>query len=94
MIKNLLNLFILCLFALPSVAQNTVGLLSYNPAKAYDGYNIVYPHNQPNVYLLNNCGEIPKKTIPISCFTYITLFFQVIDSCLRGMMNYEWISEY
>lgn len=39
-------------------AQNTVGLLSYNPSKTYDGYNLIYPHNQPNVYLLNNCGEI------------------------------------
>lgn len=39
-------------------AQNTVGLLSYQPAKAFDGYNLLYPHNQPNVYLLNNCGEI------------------------------------
>jgi len=39
-------------------AQNTVGLISYNQDKAYDGYNLLYPHNQPNVYLLNNCGEI------------------------------------
>ncbi len=39
-------------------AQNTVGLLSYNPMKTFDGYNLIYPHNQPNVYLLNNCGEI------------------------------------
>jgi hypothetical protein len=39
-------------------AQNTVGLLSYRPSEAYDGYNLIYPHNQPNVYLLDNCGEI------------------------------------
>lgn len=39
-------------------AQNTVGLLSYNPSKAFEGYNLIFPHNQPNVYLLNNCGEI------------------------------------
>ncbi|MCB0638717.1 MAG: hypothetical protein KDC54_18935, partial [Lewinella sp.] len=38
--------------------QHTVGLLSYNPMKAFDGYNLLYPHNQPNVYLLDNCGEI------------------------------------
>lgn len=37
---------------------HTVGLLSYNPSKAYDGYNLIYPHNQPNVYLLDNCGEV------------------------------------
>ena len=41
-----------------STAQNTVGLLSYDPVRAYEGYNLIFPHNQPNVYLLNNCGEI------------------------------------
>ena len=40
------------------VAQNTVGLITYNPELAQDGYNIHFPHNQPHVYLLNNCGEI------------------------------------
>lgn len=48
----------LFLFSINSIAQNTVGLLSYKPAEVYDGYNLIYPHNQPNVYLLNNCGEI------------------------------------
>lgn len=38
--------------------QNTVGLLSYNQSKSFDGYNLIYPHNQPNVYLVDNCGEI------------------------------------
>lgn len=40
------------------LGQNTVGLLSYNPSEAFDGYNIFYPHNQPNVFLLDMCGEI------------------------------------
>lgn len=39
-------------------AQNTVGLISYKAAQVSDGYNLIYPHNQPNVYLINNCGEI------------------------------------
>jgi len=39
-------------------SQNTVGLLSYNFTQTYQGYTLIYPHNQPNVYLLNNCGEI------------------------------------
>lgn len=39
-------------------AQNTVGLLSYDFSQQYNGFNLIYPHNQPNVYLLNNCGEI------------------------------------
>lgn len=50
----------LCIFLFPSyaTAQNTVGLLSYNNAKSLDGYTMIYPHRQSNVYLLNNCGEI------------------------------------
>ena len=55
--KFLRYLFLL-LLTTPLVAQNTVGLLSYQPAKTYDGYNLLYPHNQPNVYLLDNCGEV------------------------------------
>ncbi len=39
-------------------AQNTVGLLSYQPSKTFDGYNLLYPHNQSTVFLLDNCGEI------------------------------------
>jgi len=45
-------------FANGLIAQHTVGLLSYNPSKSYDGLNLIYPHNQSTVYLLNNCGEI------------------------------------
>ena len=56
-IKSFLAL--LCISMLANIhAQNTVGLISYNQNKAYDGYNLIYQHNQPNVYLLNNCGEI------------------------------------
>ena len=52
-------LFLFYIFTIGNLAaQNTVGLLSYNVTKAFDGYNLIYPHNQPNVYLLNNCGEI------------------------------------
>ncbi|MFK7808001.1 MAG: aryl-sulfate sulfotransferase [Saprospiraceae bacterium] len=38
--------------------QNTVGLLSYDITQSYQGYTMIYPHNQPNVYLIDNCGEI------------------------------------
>jgi len=55
--------FITSIFALLFIfniahTQNTVGLLSYDPMNSYDGYNLIFPHNQPNVYLLDNCGEI------------------------------------
>jgi len=57
MIKYLLSISILlCAFFVS--AQNTVGLLSYEPNQAFDGYNLMFPHNQPHVFLLDNCGEI------------------------------------
>ena len=39
-------------------AQNTLGLLSYVPDKTYEGYNLIFPHSQSTVYLLNNCGQL------------------------------------
>ncbi len=44
-----------------ALAQRTVGLLSHNPERAFEGYNLIYPHNQPTVYLLNNCGEVVHR---------------------------------
>lgn len=51
-------LFLFIFLCVKGISQNTLGLISYQKDFAYDGYNLVYPHNQPNVYLLNNCGEI------------------------------------
>ena len=46
------------IFSFLASAQNTVGLLSYNINQTYQGYTMIYPHNQPSTFLLNNCGEI------------------------------------
>ena len=51
-------LFLLAFGCQLSAQAPTVGLLYYKPSQSCDGYNLIYPHNQPNVYLLNNCGEI------------------------------------
>lgn len=60
--KNIPFFFLICfLNGACLFAQNTVGLLSYNPSQSYDGYNLMFPHNQPNVYLLDNCGEIAHQ---------------------------------
>jgi len=56
--KHILFSFAMVLTISAGFAQNTVGLLSYDPMKSFDGYNLIYPHRQPNVYLINNCGEI------------------------------------
>jgi len=59
MIKKLICSIILTLhLSIFLLAQNTVGLISYDANQSFDGYNLIYPHNQPNVYLLDNCGEI------------------------------------
>lgn len=60
--KKVLQLFCLLMLLGSKVgdlsAQNTVGLLSLKPGATYPGYNLIYPHNQPNAYLLDECGEI------------------------------------
>lgn len=38
--------------------DNTVGLISLKGWLVDDGYTLIYPHNQSNVYLINNCGEM------------------------------------
>jgi hypothetical protein len=56
--RNLL-LFLLTFYHLTVFCQqHTVGLITYDPALSFEGYNLHYPHNQGNAYLLNNCGEI------------------------------------
>ncbi len=56
--KNYLSLISFVFVSTIVLCQNTVGLLSYSPGQSYDGFNLFYPSNQPNTYLLDNCGEI------------------------------------
>jgi len=56
--KRLHYLFFLLFVSQFAFAQLTVGTLSFDVSKSYDGYNLLFPHNQPNVYLLDNCGRI------------------------------------
>ena len=53
---TILTVLSVCQFA--QSQDITVGLLDYNANKAFDGYNLHFPHNQGNAYLLDNCGEI------------------------------------
>ena len=55
---RLIHTILILLFAGLAMSQNTVGLLSYDPMNSYDGYNLIYPHNQPSVYLIDNCGQV------------------------------------
>jgi len=58
--KGTLLLGLICLLGMLdlSAQENTVGLLSYDEDRAFDGYNLIYPHRQSTVFLLNNCGEL------------------------------------
>jgi len=58
-LKIYFSLAILLVFQVVN-AQN-LGLLSYKKDKISEGYIMIYPHNQPAVYLLNNCGNIVHK---------------------------------
>ena len=59
--------YLISLFFFVSVfcgfSQNTVGLLDFDKEQAIDGFNIIYPNNQSNVYLLDNCGQIVNTWI-------------------------------
>ena len=43
---------------IPLCSQNTVGTISYNEEESFEGYNLIYPHNQSTVFLINSCGEV------------------------------------
>jgi len=54
-----LFLFICFLFLYQSgFSQNTVGLIKIDNERLHPGYNLIFPHSQSNVYLLDNCGEV------------------------------------
>ncbi len=59
--QKLLLSLLLSLVVGQVISQNTVGLLSYDPEQTSEGYNLVFPHNQPDVFLLDNCGEIVHR---------------------------------
>lgn len=50
-------LIVVLLFSLSLMGQNTVGTITLDNS-VINGYNLHYPHNQSNVYLLDNCGRV------------------------------------
>ena len=49
---------LLACFTWAAHSQNTIGTTTFLPELVDDGYTLIYPHNQPNVYLLDMCGEV------------------------------------
>lgn len=60
-LKLLCSTLVLIFGLSTTYSQITVGLLEYNQEKAFDGYNLHFPHNQGTAYLLNNCGEVVHR---------------------------------
>ena len=59
MMRRIFTILLVGVFMTGLFAQdNTVGLISLKSWLADDGYTLLYPHNQSNVYLINNCGEV------------------------------------
>ncbi len=56
--KKLLPTIISFLLVISLSSQNTVGLLSIDAEKSFDGFNLIFPHNQSRVFLLDNCGRL------------------------------------
>jgi hypothetical protein len=57
--KHLLLCLFLSTIFLPTQAQkHTIGLIQADNAKAFKGYNLIYPSEQSTVYLLDNCGRV------------------------------------
>lgn len=89
--KSVLWIFLTAILPTILYGQNTVGLLSYNNDKTYDGYTLIYPHNQPHVYLLNNCGEIVQTWRDSSIYrpgntAYITKDAKLIKAKRKGVV--------
>ena len=54
--------FILSILATTAFAQdNTIGTILYNEDATDGGYNLIYPHNQPDAFLLDMCGNVVHK---------------------------------
>ena len=51
----------LLLFLGRTSGQNTVGLISYAQGQSFPGYNLLFPHGQGTVWLLNECGEVVHR---------------------------------
>ncbi len=69
-LKRIIHFIFFTLFGIVLIAQseNTIGLLSYNHTKSYDGYTLLYPHNQSTVFLIDNCGQYVHTWIDSSNF--------------------------
>ncbi len=56
--KVFLYLFFFVFTSSAFAQKHTIGLIKADNTKAFKGYTLIYPSEQPNVYLLDNCGRV------------------------------------
>ncbi|MDH3649031.1 MAG: aryl-sulfate sulfotransferase [Saprospiraceae bacterium] len=59
--NGLLTMVWVFMFSIGFSQNHTVGLLSFDPDRSFPGFNLVFPHNQSTVFLLNNCGQFVQS---------------------------------
>ena len=55
------SLILVCSMRSIGFTQNTVGIISNQEEKVFEGYNLIFPHNHSKVYLFDNCGRVVHK---------------------------------
>jgi len=59
MSKNIIFIAFICLsYSISFSQKHTIGLINIDNSKTFKGYNLIYPLDQSNLYLLDNCGRI------------------------------------
>ncbi len=92
---HFLSFVILISVKLSYSQDRTVGLLSYNEAQAFDGYNLLFPHGQSAVFLIDNCGELVHKWEGINGYTPGNSAYLKEDGTLiRCIRNFNWNADY
>ena len=61
MIRTTLLLIILSTSYLLAQGERTMGVMSIDHEKVMDGYTLIYPDGNFNIYLINNCGEVVRQ---------------------------------
>jgi len=62
-LKYTIVIYVFAIFQHFTFAQNTVGLIESDQSLLYDGYTLLYPNFQSNIYLINNCGQVVHEWI-------------------------------
>lgn len=60
---KLLLYFLLIFWSSGLMAQNTLGVLTYDAFQTYEGYTLIFPTHDTNTYLIDNCGRVVHQWV-------------------------------